>query len=342
MRSTQFAIVLRHAACAVIALAAHTALADGKWTSFELGATETIPAGINGKGVVAGYYMGDDGEYSFLRAQDGTVTRFNVVQNEYTQVTAINTSGAVTGNYDYHHGFLRAPDGTIATFDPAYSIGTYPAAINDKGAIAGYWYKQANGKFVGIRGLLRTPGGKLKTFNVPGALNTYAYAINASGAIAGSYDDANKQWHGFIRGKDGALTTFSIPNVQTTDLAATGINAGGQVVGYYSDSNYNTFGFLRSPDGTIAILDYSNGYFIPDTVPYGINDSGEIAGGYVDSSAAHGFVRLPDGQVTTLDFPGNEDGTTALGINRKGQVVGYYLLGGPCTAYTFCGFVWKP
>jgi len=53
-------------------------------------------------------------------------------------------------------------------------------------------------------------------------------------------------------------------------------------------------------------------------------------------------VRLPDGQVTTLDFPGNEDGTTALGINRKGQVVGYYLLGGPCTAYTFCGFVWKP
>ena len=62
----------------------------------------------------------------------------------------------------------------------------------------------------------------------------------------------------------------------------------------------------------------------------------------IDGTASHGFVRAPDGQVTTLDFPGNADGTTALSINSKGQVTGYYLQGASCTAYTFCGFVWKP
>ncbi|HEX3653561.1 MAG TPA: DUF3466 family protein [Rhizomicrobium sp.] len=335
--------ILRHATLAAgitLAMVAHAALADGKWKSFQLGSTETIPSAINDKGVIAGFYIGDT-ESGFLRMPDGTVTSFDVVQGRDTQVAAINTNGAVTGNYAYYHGYLRAPDGAVTSFDPAGSIATYPAAINDKGVIAGYWMKEAHGQ-IGLRGFVRTPSGKLKTFNVPKALNTYANAINESGVVAGSYEDANKQWHGLVRAADGTLTIFSISNVQATNFMSTGINASGQIVGYYADSNDHTYGFLRDPDGTITILDYSNGYFIPSTKAYSINDSGQIAGGYVDSAASHGFVRSPDGQVTTLDFPGNEDGTATIGINRKGQVTGYYLLGGPCTAYTFCGFAWKP
>jgi len=60
------------------------------------------------------------------------------------------------------------------------------------------------------------------------------------------------------------------------------------------------------------------------TVANGINDAGEIVGGYADNSGSHSFL-YSGGKYTTLDDPLATPGSTnANGINDKGQIVGGY------------------
>src|ERR1041385_8275976 len=61
----------------------------------------------------------------------------------------------------------------------------------------------------------------------------------------------------------------------------------------------------------------------------GINDSGAIAGDYLDSlHRTHGFVRAPDGTITTFDEPAagkkRVDCTCVRGMNNAGDLTGYY------------------
>jgi probable HAF family extracellular repeat protein len=58
------------------------------------------------------------------------------------------------------------------------------------------------------------------------------------------------------------------------------------------------------------------------TTGYGINDSGQIVGGYSDSTGNHGFVYTA-GSITTIAVPGPFS-TSANGINDSGQIVGYF------------------
>jgi hypothetical protein len=65
------------------------------------------------------------------------------------------------------------------------------------------------------------------------------------------------------------------------------------------------------------------------TVPLVLNDSGEIAGYFVDSNSVyHGFIRSTDGEFTTIDAPGAGtgylQGTQVSGLNDDGTVVGFY------------------
>jgi uncharacterized membrane protein len=64
-----------------------------------------------------------------------------------------------------------------------------------------------------------------------------------------------------------------------------------------------------------------------NTAPFGINNSGEIVGGYLDGHN-HGFL-YDIGTYTTIDPPVTV-GTVALGINNKGAIVGgaYYDVNG--------------
>lgn len=81
------------------------------------------------------------------------------------------------------------------------------------------------------------------------------------------------------------------------------------------------------------------------TSAIGINDSGQIVGGYLGTdNVAHGFL-LSGGTYTTLTDPlasdtPSDNGTVATGINAGGQIVGTYdagpLMGG------FHGFIYNP
>src|SRR5262245_49873926 len=60
------------------------------------------------------------------------------------------------------------------------------------------------------------------------------------------------------------------------------------------------------------------------SVARGINASGQIVGGYLNSAGGHGFL-FSNGTYTTLDDPlAGINGTQAFGINGAGQIVGLY------------------
>lgn len=72
-----------------------------------------------------------------------------------------------------------------------------------------------------------------------------------------------------------------------------------------------------------------------DTAPAGVNDSGVIAGSYVNSTGEHGFIRSADGSTyTTIDVPG-ATATIVFGINNLGDVVGDYSLAGSSQIHEF-------
>jgi probable HAF family extracellular repeat protein len=62
------------------------------------------------------------------------------------------------------------------------------------------------------------------------------------------------------------------------------------------------------------------------TYAHGINDSGQIVGGFDDATGtAHGFLDT-GGSFTTIDVPGATN-TFANGINNSGQIVGSFTDG---------------
>jgi hypothetical protein len=90
----------------------------------------------------------------------------------YTNPTAINPEGAITGQYCDAitcHGFLRARDGTFTTIDPPGTNYSEADAINPAGAIAGLYQP-------GIHGFLRARDGTFTIFDVPGSQYTWRVA----------------------------------------------------------------------------------------------------------------------------------------------------------------------
>jgi probable HAF family extracellular repeat protein len=73
-----------------------------------------------------------------------------------------------------------------------------------------------------------------------------------------------------------------------------------------------SFSILDDPSATVS------------TAAFGINDSGQISGQYVDTLGTHGFV-YSGGTFNNFDDPSAKaGGTNGFGINALGQVVGYY------------------
>ena len=74
--------------------------------------------------------------------------------------------------------------------------------------------------------------------------------INAPGAIAGYTLDASNVYHGFLRARDGTITTFDAPGASTGSFEGTipfSNNPVGVITGYYTDSSGVIRGFLRIP-----------------------------------------------------------------------------------------------
>jgi hypothetical protein len=312
---------------------------DGKFTVFSApGANPvvgcTCPSAINDLGVVTGYYVDTNSvSHGFLRSPEGKFTTFDVsgAGGYGSFPMALNPEGAIAGyysdsNYSFH-AFLRTPDGRFTTWigpDECTgngSEGCYGSAahsINAFGTVAGA-FEDNSGNFV-AHGLIRSPDGALTTFDAPGA-GTGSYqgtgcpgcapGLNRWGAIAGTYIDANSVQHGYVRSRDGEITTFDAPGAGTSSYQGTGcpsdcptsLNDWGAITGIYIDANFVFHGYLRSPNGNVATVDPVGSVF---TWSSGLNDFGAITGYYADANNVyHGFLRIPYG------CEGNDQTTTA-------------------------------
>lgn len=144
--------------------------------------------------------------------------------------------------------------------------------------------------------IIRNARGELKAFEVPGGGTCTqqgtgcpgcALGLNQSGAMAGTYSDANGVNHGFIRGPNGAITTFDASGAGMSIYQGTGcssdcsvsLNDWGTVAGVYVDTNYVAHGYLRSPEGKFATVDPVGSV---GTYPSGLNDFGGMTGEFIE------------------------------------------------------------
>jgi hypothetical protein len=122
----------------------------------------------------------------------------------------------------------------------------------------------------------------------------------------------------------GNFATFDIfPFFGATEQSSRGTNDIGQIVGYFDGNGRPITGFLYDPSAG-SVTSFSAPFDgTTATYGYGINNNSQIVGSYTDSISPHGFFRDADGSYLSLDVP-NSIGTTALGINDVGQIVGLY------------------
>jgi hypothetical protein len=242
----------------------------------------------------------------------------------------INSDGFAAGEFvggDHHtHGFMRAPDASFTRID-VRSFPTSAFWLNDKNVVIGNYLAH------GIQhAYLRTAAGKFLKFEPEDTQGTYGLHINNHGVATGDYVDSAGLWHGFIRAKDGALTTFEEPLAALgPDLGtfAGATNVHGDTIGPYFDADFIMHGYVRHDDGSFEEFDVPGAV---DTIPYLINSKGWIVGFSDDENGAmHGFIRKPNGQIIPVDVEGAGtgpgQGTIVGDINKDGIATGNYVDG---------------
>ncbi len=248
-----------------------TVNADGSgFTAFTRpGYAQTGAAGINNAGDVAGVSVTAGGVGTgFVRSGiTGTFTDIapTFAGSYYSEAIGINNSGAVTGYYvtdpaatvatlaQYAHGFIDAGGTyTKVDVDAADGYGTQVTSINDFGVFTGSYLGAIDGLAHAFLG----------TFN------PVSHAVTVTPLAA---------------------DPFGSPSASLGDITNNGLVA------------YNSVQpFAASPTGFVSaafVLDLAHGGVTPLAAPgalftnaFGVNQSGQVTGFYLDATGLHGFI----------------------------------------------------
>jgi hypothetical protein len=289
----------------------------------------TMALSIDSSGEIAGSYTDANSVYhGFVRADDGTISAFDVTgagtgRNQGTNAISINSDGNITGFYTVPSGavsgFLRAVSGTITTFEApgagtGKSHGTRPFGINSAGDVTGFSLDAQNL----FHGFVRAANGQITVFDATGAgtaafQGTLPFSIDSAGDVTGLYIDANGALHGFVRAASGTIADFDAPGAGTGMFQGTfpfSINSDGVIVGIELDANTVLHGFVRTADGAVTTFEAPGAGSgsglregergLQGSGALAINDSGAIAGSYLDAkSVLHGFLFAAKAPTTT-------------------------------------------
>ena len=264
------------------------------------GSTLTLATDINARGQVVGRYLSAGRTHGFLRDPDGAMTTIDYPGSSFTVAGSINNSGTILGWYSLpaapgvRHGFLLR-DGVYTSFDPPGSTFTNALGINERGIVVGRFCTLAvcrpvgNGDFHGFV----YDDGEFTILDVPGATETNAFKAQANDAIVGGVSRNGVE--GLFVYRHGEFSTFALPNDKNVTLDNGGANARGDIVGTYCDlpgicliGPFPTHGFLWS-DGALTTIDYPGARA---TAALGINEEGDIVGGYIDANGVPRGVLL--------------------------------------------------
>ena len=317
--------MLRHAIVfAAFTACATSALADPTTVSFEVdGAYITAPVSINSAGDVTGLWTGFDMvPHGFIRFQNGEILKFEATSksNWQTDPVKINDRGDVAGTlYDagtkISRGFVRSVEGRIKTFDVPGTLPIVITGFNNDGAVMGYRYDENNHV---MNAFERKPGGKVQLLEISGATSIAPGAITDKGVIVGAYSVSGLS-HGFIRKRNGAVTTIDPPQDSIGSIVA--LNTAGTMAGdIYGPGNFASGGFVRTNDGTVTTFDVEGK---KNVVVSGMNESGTVTG-YFGPHGGNGFVRAADGTITSFGY-GARHSTYPRAINNSGAITGIYI-----------------
>ncbi len=294
--------------------------------------TGTNVNGISNTGATVGFDIENNGNFAnFSTSATRSLTTQNINGSPAAQAFGINSAGTVVGTDGNGNAFVLPSGGSVQTL--AVPGGAAAAlGINDKGNIVGQFTSgnATPGFFVS-----NNAANGLLTINAPSGPNTVnAQGVNNKGLIAGFYLGTDGQDHGFTastaNARNGVLAGTPvadpiIPNVAGEPGATfvfsqiLGINDDGLSVGYYGDSTTSQHGFFYNTNtGTYTFLDdpseaFNNGVEVTQIT--GINNAGDIAGFYSDSTGVfHGFLACPSGATCPASTPAPvpEPGSVAL------------------------------
>jgi hypothetical protein len=233
---------------------------------------------------------------------------------------------------DYTFTSLDYPGAPVASF-----AGTGISGINNLGQMVGGFGMWSPKKSDGL-----IYANKIFTgFDYPGSVpngTTAAAGINNSGTIVGGYnlnvDDSGGN-RGFIL-SGGTYTTLAFPGAQY-NTAAADINNNGIIVGTYDYSSVPLVTNSFIYNGTYSTF---NNPSYSSTAASGINAAGLIVGSVTDGNGiAHGFL-LNGSSYTILDYAGANQ-TSAMKINKAGDIAGFYTIGTIPALATRHGFIFS-
>jgi probable HAF family extracellular repeat protein len=301
-------------------------------------ATDAAALAINDRGTIVGRYADANGRtHGFLRTPRGEFTTIDFPRASFTVAAAINNRGAISGMYSLptaptvRHGFLLT-NGSLRTFDPPGSSFTNALGINDGNDVVGRFCTLFIGKCrppgdVHVRGFLFRDG-SFTIFEVPGSVETDAFAINNRGQIVGAYQTADRQTQLFVL-REGEFTTIALPDGVPVSLDKGGINDRGDIVGAYCDGAppcdvlpTGTHGFLMS-DRRFRTIDFPGA---SATAAFGINNRGQIVGGYFvhGMNVAHAYLLHDLVQQDAVDEAAHADANGDAGaLGGRGERRGW-------------------
>lgn len=202
------------------------------------------------------------------------------------------------------------------------SVSTMPTGINQRGMIVGT-YQLERGADLLMRPFTYRDG----TYTLYKVGEPAAYSFDDINDLRhivsniGHRDFTTETWFGDRRHH----TTLEVPGA--VDTRAYALNDLDLVAGAY-DHDPDEHGILTTSAFTWSRRDGYRTFDAPAaaglTVAWGVNVEGAIVGVYMDAeSVYHGFLRTRDGSMKTIDYPGSPY-TQLMGINDRGDVVGFY------------------
>ena len=247
------------------------------------GQTGTGTLGINDRGQVVGVYESPDRVvHHFVRDRKGRFTTIADPPGVKTdrlsyETTDINNRGQIVGFYNDDQGsttsgFLREENGRFRPIAVPGAQVTGPFRINDRGQIVGL---VADAR--GVHGFLWQHG-KATTVDVPGATATLLFGINNRGQMVGVYVDGDGNYRGFLRDRNGHVTTIDAPGAaqQAGGTQLSSVNEHGQIVGAVFDAQGSSRGF-RYERGHFTWIDQPGATY---TRALDIDNHGHVVGDY--------------------------------------------------------------
>ena len=134
-----------------------------------------------------------------------------------------------------------------------------------------------------------------------------------------------------MRDPDGRFTTISHPDAGFYGTVPEGINNQGEIVGSYADAADRRHGFVLD-DGAYTTVDDPDAP--GNTAILDVDDRGRLVG--ASGLVTHGYLADGRGQPIEIDAPAVVSDTVPLGINSRGEVVGYPDVG---SARSYHGFL---